>query len=198
LPGLVKNAIRRAIISLLSTDDSKDIRVQQIAYNGKALDVEVYAPYGISYNVPVGSLGILLQIGDDPANKIFLPDRSQDRVKGLEESEIAIFNPITKSRVVFKKNGDIDIDTAGSVGDFNITVKGNCNLTASTTNLTGDLNVDGNLSVTGDADVDGDLDATNVDATGDVKAGSISLKTHLHGGSLTAPTGGVVPTGAPI
>ena len=148
-----KNLIRRAIVSILATDTGER-RIQQIQYNGNPIDVEVWAPYGMSYNIPTsgkGSTGIVLQVIGDPGNLIFLPDRSQDRVKNLKAGEVAFFNPLTKSRVVFKENGNIETTTEGSDGDMittvqgdktisiggacNITVDGACNLNADSVNI---------------------------------------------------------------
>jgi len=199
---------RRAAITNTATDTAEK-RVQQVSMQGVPKDVEVWFPYGMSGNVPVGSLGVIVQIGPDPGNLVFFPDRSQDRIKDLKDGEVAFFNPITKSKVVFKQNGDIETTTAGSNGDYKVTVKGDNTLEVAgnvVINVAGDCNVtvDGDTNWKGDFNLDGDFTATgDVDGktlTGstDVKTGSISLKTHLHIGSPTAATGPVTPTGAPI
>ena len=123
------NLVRRCIISLIGKDD-KDLRVQQVSYNGKADDAEIYAPYGMSYNLPPDSLCLYVQVGGDQGNLVVLPDRSQDRVKGLAEGEVAFFNPLTQSRTIYRQNGDMEIVTAGEKGDVNMTVKGEVNLKA--------------------------------------------------------------------
>lgn len=83
----------------------------------------------------------------------------------------------------FKKSGDLVINT-----NKNVTV--NCQeaeVNATTTTINGDLVVNGDIDSTG-----------TVTATTDVFGGGKSLKTHLHAGPATAPSGPVVPTGAPI
>jgi len=55
--------------------------------------------------------------------------------------------------------------------------------------IVGNVNVQGNVAVTGDVSVTGDLSAANVNASGDVKAGPISLRTHVHiSGTAGSPT----------
>lgn len=127
--------IRRCLISLAGSDD-KDTRIQQVSYNGKAQDGEAWAPYGMSYNVPPNSLSLYVQIGGDQGNLVILPDRSQDRVKNLKEGEVAFFNPLTKSRTIYRANGDMDI-----------TVNGDCNIKADEVNVDADQV---NLGVGGD------------------------------------------------
>lgn len=132
----------RANITKSGTDD-QDVRLQQYSKNGDVDDAEIYAPYGISYNVPPGSLCLFAQIGGDDGNIILLPDRSQDRVKNLAESEVAIGNPISKSNTIYKKNGNIVTVTEGDVGDIELTIQGkvtivvagNVDLKATTVNI---------------------------------------------------------------
>jgi hypothetical protein len=59
--------------------------------------------------------------------------------------------------------------------------------------INGDLTIDGNLTINGDADVSGKITADEVESSGDVVAGGISLKTHTHlapsgGGQTSAPS----------
>ena len=176
------NFLRRCVTTLVGKDD-KDIRVQQVGYNGDAKDAEIWAPYGMSYNLPPDCLCLYAQIGGDQGNLVVLPDRSQDRVKDLKEGEVAFFNPLTKTRTIYRKNGDMEIVTAGENGDFNLTVKGVANIDIPTTNWTGDINLTGDIIQTGSI--------TNDQTT----SSGIDLDGHTHTGSPTAPTGAVSDTG---
>lgn len=72
---------------------------------------------------------------------------------------------------------------------------------ASDVNIEGDLGVKGDVDIKGDMDVDGEIGATGdvssdgtVTGTTDVKAGVISLMTHVHsGGTIEGMTGTPVP-----
>ena len=173
------NLVRRCITTLIGKDD-RDIRVQQVGYNGKAEDAEIYAPYGMSYNLPPDSLCLYVQIGGDQGNLVVLPDRSQDRVKDLKAGEVAFFNPLTKSRTIYRENGDIDVTVHGNV---NLVVDGVANVEIPTTNWTGDINLTGEIVQTGTI--------TNDQTT----SNGILLDGHTHIGSPSAPLGGVTDTG---
>ena len=63
----------------------------------------------------------------------------------------------------------------------------------------GGLEVTGTLNVTGDVTFDSDLDVTGDIVANEVStSGGIVLSTHTHTGSPTAPTGSISPTGQPI
>lgn len=150
---LLSSILRRCNITKASEKDASDIRLQQIELNGKAHDAEVYMPYGMSANIPPGSLGILLQIGGDEGFLVVLPDKSGDRIKGLAENEVAFFNPITKSRTIYRSNGDIEQVVTGENGTKSVTIK---------KDLTIVVGGDVNLTATGDVDVT--ADNVNIDA----------------------------------
>lgn len=165
--------------------DDKDVRIQQVSAHGVPDDAEIYAPYGMSYNLPEGCLCLHIQLSEDEGDVIILPDRSKDRVKDLKRGEVAFFNPLTKTRTIYRQNGNMEIVTEGDKGDFNLTVKGVANMVIPTTNWTGDINLTGDINQTGGQIV-----------SGDVTASGISLVNHTHAGSPTAPSGPVSNTGA--
>lgn len=107
----------RANITKEGTDD-KDVRIQQYGKNGDVDDAEIWAPYGMSYNIPENSLCLFSQIGGDDGNIILLPDRSQDRIKGLKRGEVAYFNPLTRSRTIYKENTDISTTAEGPTANL--------------------------------------------------------------------------------
>jgi len=159
----------RANITKEGTDD-KDVRIQQYSKNGDVDDAEIYAPYGMSYNLPENSLCLFAQIGGDDGNIILLPDRSQDRVKDLKRGEVALFNPLTQSRMVFRLNGDIEIVTEGENGDRLTTIKKD-DITVvggdSTDTITGDktVTISGEMNVTVTGDCNLNADNVNIDAS---------------------------------
>jgi len=71
--------------------------------------------------------------------------------------------------------GKIDIS---KIEEMSISVSGNVNLTAKTTNITGDVKINGKLNVTGMIKSDDDVRA---------QAGSIGLVTHTHPGIFPGP-----------
>jgi phage gp45-like len=116
--------LERCVISK-KAEDAGNIRVQQVSYLGNVTEVEVYMPYGMSANIPAGALSYKFIIGGDDGNIVVLADDSKNRPKGLQESEVAVFNPVTQSRTVYKQSGDVDLTL--EKGSHNITVaNGNC------------------------------------------------------------------------
>ncbi|MBO4622547.1 MAG: hypothetical protein J5691_01535 [Bacilli bacterium] len=91
--------------------------------------------------------------------------------------------------------GTINID---KVKEMTITVNGNVNLTANSTNITaptnnikGNVNIDGTLDVTGATTMKSTLDVTGlVTGQADVKAGggSVGMLTHTHPGVFPGPS----------
>lgn len=79
----------------------------------------------------------------------------------LAGGEVVLYHPDSGSKIHFKTDGSI--------------------------NVVGDLNVDNNLTVSGDLTVDGDITVP----TGDVVAGTISLKLHVHPVTAAPGTTGI-------
>lgn len=172
--------LRRCVTTLVGSDD-KDVRVQQVGYNGAAVDAEVYAPYGMSYNLPPGCLCLYAQVGGDGGNLVVLPDRSQDRVRDLAEGEVAFFNPLTKSRTVYRQDGTLEIVTEGNAGHLSVTVKGNVSLSAQQVDIDAAVT---NIGVGGQA-IARVGDSVEVNVVGGSSAGTHS-GTITSGGSNTS------------
>lgn len=144
---------------------------QQAVALGRAGDYTVIFPYGHSCNLPDDAL--LLEIAPGIAIPVTV-SRPTDAARG----EVALFHPVTNSRMIFKNDGNIDVKAPGSV----------VNVEAETVNMTGDLNVAGDLTVTG---------STTLGSTVTSNGKDIS-DTHTHSGSPTAPSGPVSDTGTPV
>lgn len=93
------------------------------------------------------------------------------------------FHPPTGSKIHFKANGDILIESATAV-----------TVDVPSTTITGDVVINGSLQV------DTDLDVTGISTLGiAVTSGGVNISnTHTHTGSPTAPTGGQSNTGVPV
>lgn len=104
--------------------------IQQATYLGRVSDFITLFPYGMHANLPVGQLGLIV----DSKGRIFMGTSAVGRI-AVEEGEVVLYHPQTKSKIHFKSNADLDIDTTDASGNVNInTVE--ANLTAS-----GDVNV---------------------------------------------------------
>ena len=83
--------------------------------------------------------------------------------------------------------GKINID---KITEMNITVNGNVNLTANSTNITAPTNtIKGNVKIDGTLDVTKDISTdTNVKAKIEVTAKAVNLTTHTHPGVFPGPS----------
>jgi len=215
----LRNMIRRAVITLGGSDD-KDFPVQQVTYLGKTADIEIITPYGMHANLPADNETFVTMwtVAGQEDYRVGMGYTPKRRPKNLPEGEVVFYHPLTQSRVQFKNNGDIEIESTGDNGsaivtvkkDLTITIGGDASITVAgdalldvsgtstvncpTTEWTGNINLTGSLDITAKLDVAG---ATTLSATVTSNGKDIS-DTHKHTGSPTAATGPVSNTGVVV
>lgn len=143
---------------LESVDDSGDVRRGTATWLGRSgQPIQVAGIYGVISNPPAGSQVLLLPQNGQESASIGIADHPAIRpVRDLLEGEVAITNYLTKSHIIFKQNGDIEVFTeAGNLvatisGDVTVTATGNATITAAQINLNGVI-IDGagNITTTG-------------------------------------------------
>ena len=189
----IKNLITRCLTTGIA-NDSGDYQVQQIKYYGIPQNIQMVYPYGMNASAPVGSDVISWNIGGARENKAGIAQGSKIREKNLEETEVAFGNPVAGSKVVFKKNGDIEVYCPNNL---NMTVNGETTLTCPETTIDGILNVTGALFIGGTVySYDGSSQLnieTPIVSTEEITANSIALSTHVHGGVDAGPDDTGVP-----
>jgi phage gp45-like len=164
--GTIRNAMSRAVVLL--ADDGKKVQELQIeALEGETRDaVERFQNYGFTANPLAGSEAVVVFLGASRDHGVVVAvDDRRYRLKELQPGEVAIYTD-QGDKIVLKRDGNIEVTASTKV-----------TITSPEVEISGDLVVNGDISV----------------PSGDVTAGSISLKTHVHGGVQTG--GGV--TGAP-
>lgn len=192
--------------------DDADVQLQQLSANGVARDSVALFPYGLSASPPVGSIAALFSVMADPANRVHIPTATgAARFKGLEPGEVVVYHPITQTRLHFKANGDIEVQT-GSASELHtveslLVDAGNVIVLSADTGVVvtcPDISLNGDVVISGDLDVTGDTTLADLEATGSTTLGATVTSngkdisdTHTHIGSLTAGTGGQSPTGKP-
>ena len=152
--NMLRNLIKRVVITKAGKDDTA-FPVQQVSYNGSPADVEIISPYGLHANISASgeSLGTMFAVEGQDDYRVVMAYTPTLRPMGLEEGEVVLYHPITKSQVYFRNNGDIDIQTTGSNGDINIETAGsNGDLNIKTKN---DINItiDGAATITSVGDI---------------------------------------------
>jgi len=118
----------KALIRLARTtsvaNDSKQFPIQQVKGHTRQ-DVMVMFPYGIHASMSVDALVALLSVNGDESNSIAIGGWTEKRPK-MEEGENCIFHPPTGTKIHFKADGTIEINTKGK--DTTVNLKGNLNV----------------------------------------------------------------------
>ncbi len=155
----------------------------------------------ISHSVPeVGSKVLVLAVGDNINSLIYLGClyKKTDSTPSGDDylncygiyDKTGNFIKLDKIQKLLELvwEGTINIS---NIKEMNITVNGNVNLTAPTTNIKGNVSINGTLDVTGATTMKSTLDVTGlVTGQADVKAGggSVGLLTHTHPGVFPGPS----------
>jgi len=155
---LFRNTNRWARITKAGSDD-KQFATQQLEYMGKVADALMVFPYGFHANISPDALVLMSAIGDDPENRAAIGGAAKNRPT-LAEGEVAFYHPPTDAFIIWRDNGDLEIETGnGGTADINITT--------TTINITADVNIIGNTTFTGEVTANGkDIGDTHGHAQG--------------------------------
>ncbi len=108
------NMIKRALITLAGKDEG-DFLTAQVSYFGKTKQVEIMLPYGLYANPGADSIAVVFNVNGQEENQVAIPYDPYGRFKDLEPGEVAVGNIVKGSKITFKANGDIDIESAGNI-----------------------------------------------------------------------------------
>lgn len=159
--GSIKNIVRFARITKAGSDD-KQFATQQMEYLGKVADGLIVFPYGIHGNVPPDALALMFAVQGNPDNRAAIAWTPKNRPK-LAEGENAFYHPPTDAFIIWRANGDLDIETGNKGGanininckQVNVTASESMTLTTPLATFTGDVAIDGSLQVGVDFNNDG-------------------------------------------
>lgn len=153
-----------------STDDSTQMQLVKVSLLDNELkeDVEHLHPYGLSSNCPTdGSETVIGCIsGDRDSAVAVVVGNSKYRIKNLVNGEVCLYAKFGQT-IMLKEDGSIEITPQSGkslVIKSNVEIEGEVNASAVT--ATGDITSSG----------------------GDLIAGAITMKTHVHDGSTIVPT----------
>ncbi len=145
---MIHNLLRWLRVIRPGADDPNKFHIQQIEYMGKVADALMIFPYGVHANVPEDAFGILFSIQGNPDNRGAIAWVPKGRPQ-LAGGEVAFYHPPTDAFLIWRSNGDLDIETGNSgTGKINI-VASDVTINATLTTINGDLTVTGN-TVLGD------------------------------------------------
>lgn len=164
------------LASLISSDNSGDIKKGEFFFMGSSIDGVLFSPYGTMGNPPDGSVVMAFSQNGNEANQIGVVVNIEDFIDDFDgDSDYGVGNPISKTFIHFKKDGEMDIISPKKVNvtapDVEVTATNKVKVTAT----------------------DIELISTTLTHNG-INVGD----THTHVGSPTAPTGAISPTGAPL
>lgn len=161
----MKGLLRLARIVASSSND-KAFPVQQIEYLGRNCDATIWLPYGMHANLPPDVLAIAMSLNGNLETRYAFPSSPKERLESplpnpLEEGDLLLFNPVSKAYVYLKADGDIDINSTGTIS-----------ITAPDIKLTGDVDINGTVIRASDGRI---ISAEDVLSTS-----GVSLQTHTH------------------
>lgn len=182
--------------------DDKLVPLVKVTYLERIADVAIAESYGIHGSAPKNTPCIMLTVGNDESNRWLIPLSATTRTKNLKETEFECGNFVVGSIITFDENGNINMVSKNNVkiaeqgGNINITADYDINIVANGNDVSVTSEKDINIEAKGnDINVIGDMHVVGgIDTTGDVVAGTISLKTHLT--TLVQP--GVGTSGPPV
>ena len=108
------NLIKRAILTIASKDDT-DFQTCQVSYLGKTKNINLVLPYGLFANPKENGLVLTFNIGANEENIAGIPYNPYIRFKDLKKGEVVVGNPHTQTKIHFKENGDIDIESNSTI-----------------------------------------------------------------------------------
>lgn len=159
----IKSIIRIGYISNVSKDTTK-IQQAQLSYYDQVKEMPVLSLYGISYNAPINTVSLVVQIDGDKSNTIAIPLSNSNRFMPLKSGEVQIGNYLTGDSVKFTEDGKIIVNSSSEV-----------EVTAPTIKVNGNLEVSGDITSSGNVSATGTVEGATVSTTA-----GIDLGTHTH------------------
>ena len=130
----LKNIIKLGLVTE-SVPDTGKINLAKVTYEGKTpRDMPVISPYGLFVNLPPDTLGLILCPNGNEANAVCIGFCADERLKDIASGEVAIGNPLTKSKIHFLADGKIRIEASNNA-DIEIITGGDVKVTANNVNI---------------------------------------------------------------
>lgn len=170
--SMIRSLLRWVRITKSGLDDPSKFHIQQIEYLGKPADALMVFPYGLHANVPENAFGLMFSIQGNSDNRGVIAWVPKGRPQ-LEAGEVAFYHPPTDAFMIWRSNGDLDIETGnGGTGKINIT-------SAEVTITAPLVTIDGDLTVTGSTTLSDTVTSNGKDIS--------DTHRHTHGDPITGP-----------
>ncbi len=108
------NLIKTSYLTKASKDD-ENFQTTQANYLGKTKNIVLVIPYGLYSNPKAQSIGLQFSVNGEEEKQFTIPFNPYTRFKDLKGGEVAVGNPHVSTKIYFKENGDIEIESSGNV-----------------------------------------------------------------------------------
>lgn len=140
LKNMIKSGINKGI------DDTGKVRRAVYSWLGRESQrAESFVPFGTFGCPQENTRGIVLLLRSQESNAVVLDGDPENRIKKeCKPGEFGIGNPLTKSNIYFKENGDVVLEIPGGMfqmditGDVDLTATGNVTLNGTKVGLNTD------------------------------------------------------------
>lgn len=127
----IKSLIKRGKTTLPGNDSGLAMTAQ-IQYMNKVTTSHIINPAGFGHNPTPGNLAIIFNVSGVEDNLSTIVTNDFNRIKNLVPGETVIYNTVTKSHIIFKQDGSIEINAPVININGDLNVSGKTNLGADT------------------------------------------------------------------
>lgn len=189
----------RAVLTHVDSDGGVQA-VQADALAGERLqDAELFQHYGYTSNPPPGSMAMVLPLGGRTSHSVVIAtEHGSYRLQSLQPGEVALYSD-EGSKIVLKRGRIIAVECDTFQLDcktWQVNASEQASFATPKLNTSAQFIAQGQISGNGGLAIQGGGGAKvtgSVSASGDVKAGGISLQGHIHNGDsggVTSPPKG--------
>ncbi|OOF46948.1 baseplate assembly protein [Rodentibacter trehalosifermentans] len=183
----IRQAFRGVLNLVKSADNIQKVQVSGLA-DETLQDVELMQHFGFTSVPPANTQAVILPMGGQTSHGIVIAtENGAFRVKSLQGGEVAVYDE-SGSSIILKKGRliEIDCDVLKIKATSKVDISSPLVETDQVFTAQGQINGNGGMAVQGGsgASFTGNVEQKdgNFTTSGDVKAGSVSLKDHKHPG----------------
>ncbi|AXE35156.1 phage baseplate assembly protein V [Chromobacterium phragmitis] len=178
----------RAVLTHVDSDGGVQAAQADALAGERLQDAELFQHYGYTSNPPPGSMAMVLPLGGRTSHSVVIAtEHGSYRLQSLQPGEVALYSD-EGSKIVLKRGRIIAVECDTFQLDcktWQVNASEQANFATPTLNTSAQFVAQGQISGNGGLAIQGGGGAKvtgSVSASGDVKAGGISLQGHIHNG----------------
>ncbi|MBP4051234.1 phage baseplate assembly protein [Chromobacterium violaceum] len=186
----------RAVLTHVDSDGGVQAAQADALAGERLQDAELFQHYGYTSNPPPGSMAMVLPLGGRTSHSVVIAtEHGSYRLQSLQPGEVALYSD-EGSKIVLKRGRIIAVECDTFQLDcktWQVNASEQASFVTPTLNTSAQFVAQGQISGNGGLAIQGGGGAKvtgSVSASGDVKAGGISLQGHIHNGDsggVTSP-----------